>query len=202
MVVLSIYTVISTWSCSKHGSCEKACCECSPLSQADDKETKLSQVEAWGRGPACHMRYVAKPSSPGTKNRIGKATERGQGRGSDSIFRCLWLYSFHPTSTSIIRGSLYSNLTAVDAYGQNSQQSGWVWLQTKIVKKPWASILGESYSNLFRLKSYVSFSSIFIIVALSHWSAPVWNYSPQWVPTRLPHIFVLNSQGRRPLCEI
>jgi hypothetical protein len=110
--------------------------------------------------------------------------------------------SFHRTSTSIIRGSLYSNLTAVDAYGQNSQQSGWVWLQTKIIKKPWASILGESYSNLFRLKSYVSFSFIFIIVALSHWSAPVWNYSPQWVPTRLPHIFMLNSQGRRPLCEI
>lgn len=75
--------------------------------------------------------------------------------------------------TSIIRGELYSNLTAVDTYGHNAQQSGWVWLQTKIIKKPWASILGESYSNLFRLKSYVSFSFIFIIVALSHWSAPV-----------------------------
>ena len=78
--------------------------------------------------------------------------------------------SFLRTSTSIIRGSLYSN------------------------SLPWASILGESYSNLFRLMFHFHHCSTFTLDSACLKLLPTTSANKAAA--------YLHAQGRRPLCEI
>ena len=102
--------------------------------QAVDKETKLSQVESWGQGPTCHLGYIHGEAQQPRHKKQKPRTRLG-------FHLPVPLTSFHRTSTSIIRGSLYSN------------------------SLPWASILGESYSHLFHLMFHFHHCSTFTLVS-------------------------------------